>query len=161
MSLATTTDTTAIKPALLSKYEIQRNERHAKAQIRSDAKRREKNAPRRDDMARAAYYALMMFYEEAGTEADRASFRDPFVRVLTAAGYPPEVCSALFDGHVGSLLDDLDGWLAQRWYTEGRRLKDNRSRYVPLDRGNPKKGKVGSTALTSFLAPSANRSAAD
>ena len=37
MSLATTTDTAAIKPAPLSKYEIQGNERHAEAQGRSDA----------------------------------------------------------------------------------------------------------------------------
>ncbi|WP_238272737.1 hypothetical protein [Methylobacterium cerastii] len=64
MSLATTTDTAAIKPAPLSKYEIQRNEPHAAAQVRSDAKRREKNAPRRDDMAQAAYCVLLMMFND-------------------------------------------------------------------------------------------------
>ncbi len=32
------------------------NRLHAETQVRSDTKRRERNAPRRDDLARAAYY---------------------------------------------------------------------------------------------------------
>ncbi|TXM91173.1 hypothetical protein [Methylobacterium sp. WL116] len=161
MPLATTTGTPVVKTEPLSKYEIDRNERHATSQAGSNAKRKAKNAPRRDDMARAAYYALMMYYEEAGTAADKASFKRPFVNILVKAGFPREVCSDLFESHVGSLLDDFDGWLKQRWYAERQRLKDGRGDYVPLDRSDPNGARVGSKALTTVLEPSAIQSAAE
>ena len=153
MPLATKTDTSPIKPPRLSKYEIEFNERHAASQAVCDKNRRDRNAPRRDDMARAAYYALLMFYEEAGTAADKAAFKQPFVNILVGAGYPPNVCDELFDGHVAALLEDLDGWLAQRWYAEGRRLNDGRGPYVPLPRTPPAGCKVNSIALTAFVDP--------
>ena len=160
MPLATTTDTGAVTPARLSKYEIQRNERHAASQAACDEKRRARNAPRRDDMARAAYYALLMFYQEAGTKEDKASFRWPFVNLLTKAGYPSSLCDELFDRHLASLLNDLDGWLAQRWYAEGRRLDDQRGPYVPLPGVQPGASPVNSIAMTSFLEPTSDQSTA-
>ncbi|MCJ2074731.1 hypothetical protein MKK68_03570 [Methylobacterium sp. E-016] len=135
MSLATTADTTAITPAPLSKYEIQRNERHAASQAASNAKRRSKNAPRRDDMARAAYYALlMMVVDPKIPPAEKARLLGTISNLLEKAGFDRAVCREIFKGHAATVLDNLDGWLAQRWYAEGRRLADNRGRYVPLKR---------------------------
>ena len=133
MPLATDTDT--ITPAPLSKYEIQRNERHAASQAASNAKRRAKNAPRRDDMARAAYYALlMMFCDPKTAPREKARLRGATTNLPEKAGFDRAVCRDIFNGHAAEVLDCLDGWLAQRWYAEGRRLKDNRGRYVPLKR---------------------------
>ncbi|TXM66908.1 hypothetical protein FV226_22790 [Methylobacterium sp. WL12] len=133
MSLATTTDTAAIKTVPLSKYEIQRNERHAEAQGRSDAKRRGKNAPRRDDMARAAYYVLLMMFNAPKVSVEeRAQLRGATTRMLKKAGFDRGAARDIFTRHAAGVIDDLDGWLAQRWYAEGRRLNDNRGPYVSV-----------------------------
>lgn len=146
-----------------SKYEIDRSEAHAASQAASNKRRIDRSAPRREDMNRAAYYALLMFYEEAADE-DRAGFRDPFINVLVRAGYSREASEASFDRHVGTLFNDLDAWLAQRWYAEEQRLGDRRGRYVSLKQGEKDSEVVRSKALSAFLnarQPTAGTSAAD
>jgi hypothetical protein len=133
MPLATTTDTTAITPAPLSKYEIQRNERHAASQAASNAKRKAKHAPRRDDMARAAdYVLLMMFNDPKVSIEERTQLRGATTRMLKKAGFDRGAARDIFTKHAAEVIDDLDGWLAQRWYAEGRRLKDDRGPYVSV-----------------------------
>jgi hypothetical protein len=114
MSLATTTDTAVIKPAPLSKYEILRNERHAEAQVRSDAKRWGKNAPRRDDIARIGLFLLLMQYRKSKDEALQAYLRKTVVDLLSDAGFDEAQAGVTFDKMVPSVGDDLDRYLMLR-----------------------------------------------
>ncbi len=97
-------------------------------------------------------------HELVRSDKEKASFRDPFVRTLTTAGYPPEICSRLFETHVDSLLGDLDGWLAQRRYAEGRRRNGDpttlTSRWIRVP---PQSGQAGAMAPTAPLGAASGR----
>ena len=100
-----------------------RNRLHAEAQVRSDTKRRERNAPRRDDLARAAYYALLLAYREAlGLENERYAgrIRCSVLGKLEMAGFDVEATAAIFDDHAGSAEGDLDAWIAARKIAKGK-----------------------------------------
>lgn len=100
-----------------------RNRLHAEAQGRSDTKRRERNAPRRDDLARAAYYALLLAYREAlGLENERNAgrIRRSVLGKLEKAGFDVEATAAIFDDHAGSADRDLDAWIAARKIAKGK-----------------------------------------
>lgn len=114
MSLATTTDTATITPARLSKYEIQRNERHAASQAASDAKRQGKNAPRRDDIARIALFILLMQYRRERHSSARREMWKTLTALLGDAGYDAKEAGAVFDAMVPSVGADLDRYFMLR-----------------------------------------------
>ncbi|MBA9069883.1 hypothetical protein FHR71_003644 [Methylobacterium sp. RAS18] len=100
-----------------------RNRLHAEAQGRSDNKRRERNAPRRDDLARAAYYALLLAYREAlGLEKERNAgrIRRSVLSKLEDAGFDVQATAAIFDDHARSAERDLDAWIAARKIAKGK-----------------------------------------
>ena len=114
MQLATTTDTAAIKPAPLSKYEIQRNERHAASQAGSDKKRKGKNAPRRDDIARIGLFLMLMQYRGSKHDGARTVVRKAVVDLLTDAGFDATQAGEVFDKMVPSVGTDLDRYFMLR-----------------------------------------------
>ncbi|MCJ2005503.1 hypothetical protein [Methylobacterium sp. J-092] len=114
MPLATTTDTTAITPVPLSKYEIQRNERHAASHAASNAKRQGRNAPRRDDIARIGLFLLLMQYRKSKDEALQAYLRKTVVDLLSDAGFDEAQAGVTFNKMVPSVGDDLDRYLMLR-----------------------------------------------
>ncbi|MCJ2075649.1 hypothetical protein MKK68_08280 [Methylobacterium sp. E-016] len=115
MPLATTTDTAAVTPAPLSKYEIQRNERHGASQAASNTKRRGRNAPRRDDIARIGLFLLLMQYRKSKDEALQAYLRKTVVDLHSDAGFEEAQAGVTFDKLGPSVGADLDRYLILRW----------------------------------------------
>ncbi|MCJ2123130.1 hypothetical protein [Methylobacterium sp. J-077] len=100
-----------------SRHETEALERHAAAQLRSEAKRKARNAPRRDDLNRAGYYILLLtiLEAEAQGEIERAQrLRRRMRLVLDDAGFAADVSVAVFDQHVRTAIEDLKGWVGMR-----------------------------------------------
>jgi hypothetical protein len=114
MPLATTAGTPVVKTEPLSKYEIDRNERHATSQAGSNAKRKAKNAPRRDDIARIGLFLMLMQYRGSKHDGARTVVRKAMVDLLTDAGFSATQAGEVFDKMVLSVGVDLDRYFMLR-----------------------------------------------
>lgn len=121
-----TPNTRAPKPVRRSKYEIERNERHAAVQKVGDDNRRSRNAPRRDDLARAAYYILLLTLAE--TEAHHEIEKGERIRrrmrlIIEDACFDPGASMEAFDDHAETAVKDLKGWVGMRRIARRKRLE--------------------------------------
>jgi hypothetical protein len=96
---------------------IRRKRKHARAQAASVAKRKANNAPRRDDLARAAYYVLLLTMEEAEKEGDieRAHrIRHRVLLTMQDAFFDRTASAIAFDDHADTVVKDVKAWVAMR-----------------------------------------------
>lgn len=101
------------KPAFSTVREV-RKRRHAEVSAESAAKRKGRNAPRRDDVARIALFVTLMQYRGSNHDTARAAVRKALVGLLTDAGYCPEEAGSVFDKMVGRVGTDLDNYFMKR-----------------------------------------------
>lgn len=133
-------------------YTVRRKRKRAEAQARSVAKRKERNAPGRDDLGRAAYYVLLGLFSDEGTGKDlREGIQLQMMALMKRAGFDLVEANAAFLKDSRGTLDSLNGWLARCWYEAGkhlgpegkpfRRLTGKRRRSdQPMTRSNGGKG---------------------
>lgn len=76
---------------------------------------------------------LMMFNDPKVSVEERAHLRGATTRLVKKAGFDRGAAREIFTRHAAEVIEDLDGWLGQRWHAEGRRLKDNRGPYVSVN----------------------------
>ena len=96
---------------------IRRKRKHARAQATSVAKRKAKNAPRRDDLARAAYYVLLLIMKEAEAhdEIERAHrIRHRMLLLMQDALFDRDASAVAFDDHADTVVKDVQAWAAMR-----------------------------------------------
>ncbi|MCJ2025179.1 hypothetical protein [Methylobacterium sp. J-067] len=101
------------KPAFSTIQEV-RKRRHAEVSAESAAKRKGRNAPRRDDVARVALFVTLMQYRGSNHDTARAVVRKALMSLLTDAGYCPKEADAVFDAMVQRIGPDLDSYLMKR-----------------------------------------------
>ena len=94
-------------PEILARRKI----RHRKAQARSAAKRKARNAPRRDDVARIGLFITLMQYRGSKHDGAREVVRTALVDLLVDAGFDRDEAGRTFDGMVPRVGSDLDGYL--------------------------------------------------
>ena len=91
-----------------------RKTRHAEVQAGSNARRKQRNAPRRDDIARIALFTVLMQYRGSKHDAARAVVRTAILDLLVDAGYSREEAGAAFDAMVPRVGTDLDNYFMKR-----------------------------------------------
>ena len=114
------------EPARRSKYEIECNERNAAVQMVGDKARRERSAPRRDDLARAAYYLLLLMLAEARAQGEiekGGRIRRHMRLIMEDTLFDPEASMKAFDDHAETVVRDLKGWAGMRRNAQRQRLE--------------------------------------
>jgi hypothetical protein len=94
-----------------------RKRKHAKAQAASVAKRKASNAPRRDDLARAAYYVLLLTIEDAEKqgEIERANrMRRRMLLMMQDAKFDRAASAVIIDDHADTVVKDVEAWVGMR-----------------------------------------------
>jgi hypothetical protein len=94
-----------------------RKRKHAKAQAASVAKRKASNAPRRDDLARAAYYVLLLTIEDAEKqgEIERANrMRRRMLLMMQDAKFDRAASAVIIDDHADTVVKDVEAWVDMR-----------------------------------------------
>jgi hypothetical protein len=94
-----------------------RKRKHAKAQAASVAKRKASNAPRRDDLARAAYYVLFLTIEDAEKqgEIERANrMRRRMLLMMQDAKFDRAASAVIIDDHADTVVKDVEAWVDMR-----------------------------------------------
>ena len=114
MPLATTTEPHAPAPLSRTKWEVDRAERHARAEARSRTRRASRGAPRRDDIARVALFIFLMQYRGSRHDSARAVVRRALMELLADAGYDASEANAVFDAMIPRVGQDLDSYLSGR-----------------------------------------------
>ncbi|WP_342167077.1 hypothetical protein [Methylobacterium sp. SD21] len=110
------------KPAFSTIQEV-RKRRHAEVSAESAAKRKGRNAPRRDDVARIALFVTLTQYRGSNHDTARALIRKALMSLLTDAGYCPEEAGAVFDAMVQRVGSDLDSYFMKRGI--GREIRNS------------------------------------
>ena len=93
---------------------IRRKRKHARAQAASVAKRKANNAPRRDDLAHAAYYVLLLTMDEAEKqgEIERANrMRRRMLLMMQDALFDHDASAVVFDDHADTVVRDVQAWV--------------------------------------------------
>ncbi|WP_336489762.1 hypothetical protein [Methylobacterium nigriterrae] len=109
------TDTAITVPVLrVSKREIRRKERHAAVEAASAGRRKARKAPRREDVARAGLFIILMQYRGSRHDSSRAVVRDTLIELLTDAGFSRDETARVFDDLTDGFGPDLDRWLMLR-----------------------------------------------
>jgi hypothetical protein len=115
--------------------ELGRKARHAEVAADSNKRRQDRNAPRRDDIARVVLFITLMQYRGSKHDGARAVVRTAILDLLADAGYSREEAGAAFDAMVPRVGTDLDGYFIKRkvddeiWNT-WRTRNGMRPRYV-------------------------------
>jgi hypothetical protein len=94
-----------------------RKRKHAKAQAANVAKRKASNAPRRDDLARAAYYVLLLTIEDAEKqgEIERANrMRRRMLLMMQDAKFDRAASAVIIDDHADTVVKDVEAWVGMR-----------------------------------------------
>jgi hypothetical protein len=110
---------------------IRRKRKHARAQANSTARRKARNAPRRDDLARAAYYVLLLTMEEAEKqgEIERANrMRRRMLLMMEDALFDRAASAMAFDGHADTVLQDVKAWVGARRFAKHREAEAEAAR---------------------------------
>lgn len=109
---------------------IRRKRKHARAQAKSTARRKARNAPRRDDLARGAYYVLLLTMEEAKRqgEIERASrMRRRILLMMKDALFDRAASATAFDGYADTVIEDVKAWVGTRRFAKRREAEAARS----------------------------------
>jgi hypothetical protein len=109
---------------------IRRKRKHARAQASSTARRKARNAPRRDDLARAAYYVLLLTLDEAEKqgEIERANrMRRRMLLMMEDALFDRAASAMAFDGHGDTVIQDVKAWVGARRFAKCRGAEAARS----------------------------------
>ncbi len=86
-----------------------------------------KGAPRRDDLSRAAYYvALTLYGDPKIPPALKTAIQTQMMALLGRAGFSVFEANVAFLNDSADVLDDINGWLARRWYEQGKHLGGGR-----------------------------------
>ena len=94
--------------------EVGRKARHAEVAADSNARRKARNAPRRDDIARIALFTVLMQYRGSKHDGARTVVRTAILDLLVDAGYSREEAGAAFDAMVPRVGEDLDSYFMKR-----------------------------------------------
>ena len=109
---------------------IRRKRKHARAQAKSTARRKARNAPRRDDLARGAYYVLLLTMDEAEKqgECERANrIRRRMLLMMEDALFDRAASALAFDGHADTVVQDVEAWVYLRRFAKRREAEAARS----------------------------------
>ena len=110
---------------------FRRARKHAKAQAKSDAARKRRKAPRRDDLARCAYYVLLLMLREAEARGDTDAadrIRRLMSRIVKDALFDPKASMSIFNEHAGTVVRDLEGGGAMRRIAQQKLLEEEAAR---------------------------------
>ncbi|SFN03431.1 hypothetical protein, partial [Methylobacterium pseudosasicola] len=104
-------------------YSFRRKEKHAKAQARSTALRKKRNAPGRDDLGRAAYYVLLGLYNDPKiAKEQKTAIQGQILALMKEAGFDVFEANVAFLKDARGVLDSLNGWLCRRYMEQGKHL---------------------------------------
>lgn len=87
---------------------------HRQAQARSDAKRKARNAPKRDDINRAAYYVLLLAIREDEMDGSESQLRHRLLRLLAKAGFDEAATKPIVTRHANRAVREMEGWIHMR-----------------------------------------------
>ncbi|NEU14892.1 hypothetical protein G3T14_22830 [Methylobacterium sp. BTF04] len=108
---------------------IRRKRKHARAQAKSTARRKARNAPRRDDLARGAYYVLLLTMDEAEKqgEIERANrIRRRMLLMMEDALFDQSASAVAFDGHADTVFQDVEAWVGTGRFAKRREAEAGR-----------------------------------
>ncbi|MCJ2070770.1 hypothetical protein MKK75_18565, partial [Methylobacterium sp. J-030] len=112
---------------------LRRKRKRAAAQAKCTAKRKEKGAPGRDDLGRAAYYVLLALYSDEDTKAElKTGIHLQMMALMKHAGFDLIEANIAFLKDSRGTLPSLNGWLARRWYEAGNHLGPEGKLFKPL-----------------------------
>ena len=88
--------------------------RHAEVEAESSARRKARNAPKRDDINRAAYYILLLSAREAEATGQKDVLRPRLLRLLEDAGFDKEPSAQCVQRSAGRVVTEMKRWIRNR-----------------------------------------------
>lgn len=113
-----------------SRYETERRVRHAELQAASNDKRLDANAPKREDVGRAALIVFKKLENRLPDDPDVRKLRASIISTLAEVGFNRDEAVRVLDDFLDTKRNPLSYWKASRKHfveAHGRKKRQSRS----------------------------------